>query len=92
METNQVELSKFGSQIDRSLVMVGDSFAYQNRFLTPEWDVLFVPNSYQGIWINRAQLKLCSYTEGDIVITSAKDADSFQREIGVYQDWMANEF
>lgn len=91
MDAHQVETSQFGSALERSLVMVGDALAYEHRFLDLKWERLGQLNDYQGMWINRDERLLCSYTEGDIVVTSSDDDETFQKEIAAFWDWYAND-
>lgn len=83
----KLELSKHGSAIERSFVLVSDSLAFYHYFLTPEWEEVYRPDYYQGVWINKRILQICSYTEGDVVTTFCKDEEAFDDEVSDYWSW-----
>ena len=84
------ELSKLGSAIERSFVMVDGAFAYNHYYLSAEWERVYMASHYQGCWKNKQTLQICCYTEGDVVTVSCKDAMTFNSEVIDHQTWFAD--
>lgn len=73
------EKTQFGSVIQRDLTHF--SIAGFESQLNSEWSYLASANrSHHSVHINRSKLQLISYCEGDVVLKTAPDMQTFIKE------------
>lgn len=75
------EITDFGSILSRSNgCFCSDAFQYKNLF-EPKAELLCVEAEYHAVFVNRAERKLITYCEGDVVTITAPDDATLDQEI-----------
>ncbi len=66
----------------RHLLLLGDRYLFDLN-LSGEWDQFDTENdaSYFGVWVNKSQLRLLSFVEGDLYLTLCADPAGYDAEI-----------
>jgi len=78
------EFTSLGSVIIRRSFGPGDAYAYQRLFLqAPEWKELagYQNDWMKGCWLNKPELRICLYTEGDVTELICDTEDQFEAEL-----------
>jgi hypothetical protein len=67
----------------RHLVLPGERYVFDWNLDRGAWEQLDTENdaSFFGIWINKAELRILSFVEGDVYLTLCTDADSYDAEV-----------
>jgi hypothetical protein len=85
-EESAMQIERFHMNADRYL------FDFDRCTYAKGWAQLDTPQdaSYFGNWVNPTELKLCSYTEGDVTITTCTTAEEFAAEVRRACEWYAH--
>lgn len=85
------ELSRFGSVLERQHFIMGDSYDFQQTMIRGNQWIVMVQNSYSAVWADHTNLRLCSFTEGDVVYTNSPNETVYRSELNHLYAWIRDD-
>jgi hypothetical protein len=86
--------TKHGNEIETSFSMAGcagTEYLLMQKYLDKGYKELYNNAPYQWGLVNEAEMKIFTYTEGDVTLIKSKDKKLFERELNDYKEWIKRE-